>query len=51
MPADGFTKPLSAKKHSQFVRYLGLVDIISQIDPDEDKSTSYDEGQTSSEVE
>ena len=51
MPADGFTKPLSAEKHSQFVRHLGLVDITSQIDPDEDESSSYDEGQTSSEAE
>nr|QCF41193.1 CcxB [Bipolaris sorokiniana] len=51
MPADGFTKPLSAEKHSQFVRHLGLVDITSQIDPDEDENLSYDEGQTSSEAE
>jgi hypothetical protein len=32
MPADGFTKPLSAEKHSQFRKQLGLVDISSQID-------------------
>ena len=34
MPADGFTKPLSAEKHSHFVRQLGLVDIASRIDPE-----------------
>jgi hypothetical protein len=33
MPADGFTKPLSAEKHSHFVKQLGLVDISSQINP------------------
>ncbi len=34
MPADGFTKPLSAEKHSHFVRQLGLVDIATRIDPE-----------------
>jgi hypothetical protein len=34
MPADGFTKPLSAEKHSHFVKQLGLVDISSRIDPE-----------------
>jgi len=34
MPADGFTKPLSAEKHSHFVRQLGLVDISARIDPE-----------------
>ncbi|RKK10811.1 hypothetical protein BFJ65_g14807 [Fusarium oxysporum f. sp. cepae] len=34
MPADGFTKPLSAEKHSRFVKQLGLVDISSRIDPE-----------------
>jgi hypothetical protein len=33
MPADGFTKPLSAEKHAHFVKQLGLVDISSLIDP------------------
>jgi hypothetical protein len=33
MPSDGFTKTLSAGKHSHFVKQLGLVDISSQIDP------------------
>ena len=34
MPADGFTKPLAAEKHSHFVRQLGLVDIAPRIDPE-----------------
>jgi hypothetical protein len=34
MPADGFTKPLSAQKHSHFIKQLGLVDISSRIDPE-----------------
>ena len=34
MPADGFTKPLSAEKHSHFIKQLGLVDISSQINPE-----------------
>ena len=32
MPADGFTKPLSAEKHSQFIKHLSLVDISHMID-------------------
>lgn len=34
MPSDGFTKPLSAEKHTHFMRQLGLVDISSLIDPE-----------------
>ena len=52
MPSDGFTKPLSAEKHSQFVRHLGLADISSRIDPAHrhDEANS-DSDQTSSETE
>lgn len=51
MPSDGFTKPLSAEKHSQFVRHLGLVDISSQIDPQhQSEEANSDDGQTSSET-
>jgi hypothetical protein len=49
MPLDGFTKPLSAEKHSQFVRHLGLVNISSQIDPQyQSEEANSDDGQTSS---
>ncbi|KAK1914261.1 hypothetical protein P3342_007507 [Pyrenophora teres f. teres] len=51
MPSDGFTKPLSAEKHSQLVRHLGLVDISSQIDPQhQSEEANSDDGQTSSET-
>ena len=33
MPADGFTKPLSTEKHSQFMKQLDLVDISAQVNP------------------
>jgi hypothetical protein len=52
MPSDGFTKPLLAEKHSQFVRHLGLVDISSQIDPQhQSEEANSDDGQTSSKTE
>jgi len=53
MPADGFTKPLPAEKHSHFVKQLGLVDVSSKIDPDystEEYQTQDDETQISSEL-
>lgn len=34
MPTDSFTKPLSAEKHSYFIKQLGLVDISSRINPE-----------------
>ena len=52
MPSDGFTKPLSAEKHSQFVRHLGLADISSRIDPaHQHEEAKSDDSQTSSETE
>ncbi|KAM6506366.1 hypothetical protein FSOLCH5_15475 [Fusarium solani] len=53
MPADGFTKPLSAEKHSHFVKQLGLVDISSRIDPEYASGEDADEDdiQTSSDTE
>jgi hypothetical protein len=52
MPSDGFTKPLSAEKHSQFIRHLGLVDISSRIDPaHRHEEAESDDSQTSSETE
>jgi hypothetical protein len=53
MPADGFTKPLSAEKHSHFVKQLGLVDISSRIDPEYASGEDVDEDviQTSSDTE
>ena len=50
MPADGFTKPLSAEKHSQFMKQLGLVDISAQVNPYVDMEYSTDV-QTSSDTE
>jgi hypothetical protein len=43
MPADGFTKPLSAEKHSHFIRQLGLVDIASRIDPEHAQGEDMDD--------
>jgi hypothetical protein len=53
MPADGFTKPLSAEKHSHFVKQLGLVDISSQIDPEHvsEENIDQDDMQISSDTE
>jgi len=53
MPADGFTKPLSAEKHSHFIRQLGLVDIASRIDPEhtQDEDIDDDDIQISSDTE
>lgn len=52
MLSDDFTEPLSAEKHSQFVRHLGLVDVSSQIHPQhQSEEANSDDGQTSSETE
>lgn len=52
MPADGFTKPLSAEKHSQFIKHLGLVDISHMIDPEHhSEEANSDDVQTSSDTE
>ena len=53
MPAGGFTKPLSAEKHSHFVKQLGVVDISSQIDPEygSEKDIYQDDIQISSDTE
>ena len=49
MPADGLTKPLSAQKHSQFIKQLGLVDISSKFDLEAKEEVDSD--QLSSEAE
>jgi hypothetical protein len=52
MPSDGFTKPLSAEKHSQFIRYLGLINILSRINPaHRHEEAESDNSQTLSETE
>jgi hypothetical protein len=53
MPSDGFTKPLSAEKHSRFVKQLGLVDVSSKIDPEyiSDDEEVLEDVQMSSEAE
>ena len=51
MPADGFTKPLSAEKHSQFVKQLGLIDISAQVNPDYEDMEYSTDIQTSSDTE
>ena len=33
MPADSFTKPLLVEKHSQFLKQLGLVNILVEVNP------------------
>ncbi|EFZ03308.2 Integrase, catalytic core [Metarhizium robertsii ARSEF 23] len=43
MPADGFTKPLSAEKHSHFIKQLGLVDISFRIDPEDASQENIDD--------
>ena len=50
MPADGFTEPLSADKHSQFMRHLGLVDISLLIDPEHHDEEANSDIQTSSDT-
>ncbi|PVH90620.1 hypothetical protein DM02DRAFT_577762 [Periconia macrospinosa] len=51
MPADGFTKPLSTEKHSQFVKQLGLVDLSAQVKPDYEDMEYSTDIQTSSDTE
>ncbi len=52
MPADGFTKPLSAEKQFYFAKQLGLVDISSRIDPEHGSEViDYDNIQISSDTE
>lgn len=51
MPADGFTKPLSAGKHSQFIKQLGLVDISAHVNPKHIDVEYSTDTQTSSDTE
>lgn len=43
MPADGFTKPLLAEKHSHFMKQLGLVDISLRINPEDASQENIDD--------